>query len=80
VGNKVPLIAVGSIHSADDALAVIENGIPLVALGREILVDPDWTVKVKEGRAKQIESLIKGTDIVTYNLRVPIWRERLKDQ
>ncbi|MFP9167128.1 NADH-dependent flavin oxidoreductase, partial [Enterococcus faecalis] len=62
VGNKVPLIAVGSIHSADDALAVIENGIPLVAMGREILVDPNWTVKVKEGREKQIETVIKGTD------------------
>ncbi len=74
VGNKVPLIAVGSIHSADDALAVIENGIPLVAMGREVLVDPDWAVKVKEGREKQIETVIKGTDKEKYHLPEPLWQ------
>ena len=47
--HKVPLI-VGSIYTADEALAVLESGIPLVALGRVILINPEWAVLVKETR------------------------------
>ncbi|MEC1903069.1 NADH-dependent flavin oxidoreductase [Bacillus atrophaeus] len=74
VGNKVPLIAVGSIHTADEALQVIQSGIPLVAMGREILVDPQWPAKVKEGREEEIETIIKLGDKPKYHLPEPLWQ------
>ncbi len=46
VGDRVPVIGVGSIKTAENAASVMEAGIPLVALGRELLMEPDWVSKV----------------------------------
>ncbi|QDF49245.1 putative NADH-dependent flavin oxidoreductase [Bacillus velezensis] len=73
VGHKVPLMAVGSIYTADEALAVLESGIPLVALGRVILINPEWAVLVKEGREQEIEKAIQASEIEKYRLPEPLW-------
>ncbi len=49
VGDRVPVIGVGSIKTAEEAQSVINAGIPLVALGRELLMEPDWETKVNGG-------------------------------
>ncbi|PYF08291.1 NADH-dependent flavin oxidoreductase [Ureibacillus chungkukjangi] len=54
INNRVPLIGVGSIYSAEDARKAFETGIPLLALGRELLIDPDWVQKVAEGKEDEI--------------------------
>ena len=48
VGERIPVIGVGGVRNAGDAQAVLNAGVPLVALGRELLVEPDWAVKVSE--------------------------------
>lgn len=44
VGNRVPIIGVGSIHTPDQAVRAFEQtGIPLIALGRELMMTvPGW--------------------------------------
>lgn len=54
VGDKVPLIGVGSLYKAEDALKAQQSGIPLVALGRPLIIEPDWVQKVAEGREVEI--------------------------
>lgn len=54
IKNRVPLIGVGSIYSAADALEAFESGVPLLALGRELIIDPDWVQKVAEEREDEI--------------------------
>jgi 2,4-dienoyl-CoA reductase-like NADH-dependent reductase (Old Yellow Enzyme family) len=49
VGAKVPIVGVGSVRTFDDAARIVEAGIPLVAVGRELIVEPDWAVKLYEG-------------------------------
>ncbi|WKB36950.1 hypothetical protein QS257_09140 [Terrilactibacillus sp. S3-3] len=39
----------------DQATAAIDDGADLVALGREAIIDPDWTQKVKEDQLDQIQ-------------------------
>lgn len=56
VGDKVPLIGVGSLYKAEDALKARTSGIPLIALGRPLIIDPDWVQKVAEGRESEIET------------------------
>ncbi|MFC0190080.1 NADH-dependent flavin oxidoreductase [Fictibacillus aquaticus] len=58
VGKKVPVIGVGSIYTADDAVKAMESGVPLIALGRELIIDPDWVKKIKEGREDEIVTSI----------------------
>ena len=51
----VPVIAVGKIATREIAESILEAGkADLVALGRSLIVDPDWPRKVAEGRDDEI--------------------------
>ena len=52
VGERIPIIGVGGVKNAVDAQKVLNAGIPLVALGRELLMEPDWGVKVQQNSDK----------------------------
>ncbi len=54
VGDRIPVIGVGSIRTADDAIQAFETGMPLIALGRELIMEPDWLQKVQAGQEDQI--------------------------
>ncbi|MEH7247523.1 NADH-dependent flavin oxidoreductase [Neobacillus niacini] len=74
VGESVPVIGVGSISTADDALKAIQTGVSMIALGREIIIDPDWVEKVKRGKESKIETKIKkdaGSHLV---VPAPLWK------
>ncbi|MBM7691274.1 2,4-dienoyl-CoA reductase-like NADH-dependent reductase (Old Yellow Enzyme family) [Peribacillus deserti] len=73
-GGKVPIIGVGSILTADDALKAFETGVPLLALGRELIIDPDWVQKVEQGKEDEIVTKIhkdKQQDLVVPD---PLWQ------
>ena len=47
---QIPVIAVGKLNKPEVAeQALVEGNCDLVALGRGLIVDPDWPNKVKEG-------------------------------
>src|SRR5699024_1377888 len=74
VGNKVPVVGVGSIYSAEDARSAIQSDVPLLALGRELIIDPDWVGKIEQGKASDIETILdtNGQDrLVVPN---PLWK------
>lgn len=51
----VPVIAVNRLDSVDRALEVLNEGrADLVAVGRGLIADPDWPLKVREGRVGDI--------------------------
>ena len=55
INGSMPLIGIGSVFTAEDALNAVENiGVEFVALGREILLDYDFVAKIKEGREDEI--------------------------
>jgi 2-enoate reductase len=56
---KIPVIAVGRLEVPELAEKVIAEGkADMVALGRGLLADPYWPVKVAEGRAEDIRPCI----------------------
>lgn len=63
VGNKIPVIGVGSLHTPDDVLKVVEDAnLPLVALGRELLMEPEWVQKAQNGSANKIRTTLSVHD------------------
>jgi 2,4-dienoyl-CoA reductase (NADPH2) len=51
----IPVIAVGKIATKEVAESILEeNMADLIALGRPLIADPDWTKKVKEGEGEAI--------------------------
>ena len=56
---NIPVIAVGRLEVPELAERIIDSGeADMVAIGRGLLADPDWPVKVYEGREKDIRPCI----------------------
>lgn len=63
VGNDVPVIGVGNVITPDDAVeAMDELGVPLVAIGRELIIEPDWVEKVKADEVDSLRKVINADD------------------
>lgn len=78
IDQRVPFIAVGQIQTAQDAQAVLDAGIPLFALGKAILLDPDWTEKVINQREDEIIRVYH--DDLQNHLQLPtVFVEELRD-
>ncbi|MEH7072751.1 NADH-dependent flavin oxidoreductase [Neobacillus drentensis] len=74
VGKTVPVIGVGSLYTVDDALKAIQSGVPLIALGREMIIDPDWVQKVTEGREAEIITKIDKSKQQELVIPDPLWQ------
>lgn len=58
IADRTAFMTVGSIHTPDEAAAVLNKGIPLFALGREALMEPDWLQKVEAGKEQEIRTVL----------------------
>ncbi|HET6872451.1 MAG TPA: NADH-dependent flavin oxidoreductase [Sporolactobacillaceae bacterium] len=74
VNHRVPVIGVGSIYTPEDAARAFESGVDLLALGREIIIDPDWVQKVKEDKVDEIETKIDKNAQERLVVPDPLWR------
>ncbi|TKH02698.1 NADH-dependent flavin oxidoreductase [Peribacillus simplex] len=74
IGDQVPVIGVGSIYTADDAIKALQSGIPLIALGREIIIDPEWVQKVEQGREAEIVTKINKDNQLQLDIPDPLWQ------
>ncbi|WP_404407255.1 NADH-dependent flavin oxidoreductase [Jeotgalibacillus malaysiensis] len=74
VGDKLPIIGVGSLHTPDDVEKAMEGGVPLIALGREIIVEPQWIQKVEAGRESEIRTSLSVDDRETLTVPEPLWQ------
>ncbi|MEH7086296.1 NADH-dependent flavin oxidoreductase [Neobacillus drentensis] len=75
VGERVPVIGVGSIYTADDALKAIQTGVSMIAIGRELIIDPDWVDKVRQGKESEIVTKLKKDAQSRLVLPDPLWQK-----
>ena len=74
IGNYIPIIGVGAITTPDDVLQALEQlDIPLVAIGKELIVEPDWLQKVKAGEEDTIRTEIHMEDSKDLALPDAMW-------
>ncbi|WP_347861376.1 NADH-dependent flavin oxidoreductase [Salimicrobium sp. PL1-032A] len=76
VGDRLPVIGVGSLMTEKDVKQALET-VPLIALGREMLIDPDWAVKVKEGQSDQITTEMDLESQEEVVIPEPMWTKVL---
>jgi 2,4-dienoyl-CoA reductase-like NADH-dependent reductase (Old Yellow Enzyme family) len=74
VGDKVPVIGVGSIYTPDEAFKAIQSGVSLIALGRELIIDPDWVQKIAEGKETEIVTQINKDNKEQLVIPDPLWQ------
>ncbi|WP_339724917.1 MULTISPECIES: NADH-dependent flavin oxidoreductase [Maribacter] len=73
VGHILPVIGVGGLHTPEEVERVLTGNIPLVAMARELLMEPHWLTKVKNNAVDQIRTEL---DVNTQNLLkipTPLW-------
>lgn len=75
IGGKVPLIGIGSIFNADEALSAFETGVEFIALGRELLLEPRFVEKIKEGRTDEIISYFDSKREDKHELPPNLWEQ-----
>jgi len=71
----VPVITVNELDVVERALeALREKRADLVAIGRALIADPDWPIKVKEGRLDEIVKCTRCDEMCFGNLKkgIPI--------
>lgn len=62
LNNKLPLIGVGSMETPADVQKAMDDGLELVALGRELIREPQWVQKVMMNDEASIRYTIAPTD------------------
>jgi 2,4-dienoyl-CoA reductase-like NADH-dependent reductase (Old Yellow Enzyme family) len=73
VGKELPIIGVGLVKKPKDAIDALDLGIPLVAIGRELIVEPDWIKKVKTGKEQSIRIEIDPQDRTDLMIPDEMW-------
>lgn len=59
VNNRVPVLVAGGITTPAMADQVVEYGVSLVAIGRTLIVNPDWVELTQNGEEDKITSILK---------------------
>lgn len=74
LGQQTPLIGVGNVWTPEDAVRVLNLGAAFVALGRALLLDPEWVQKVETGRSSELRSTLSLDDREALTLPQPLWQ------
>nr|WP_315293899.1 NADH-dependent flavin oxidoreductase [Mammaliicoccus lentus] len=75
INGRLPLIGIGSIFTAEDAITALETGAPLIALGRELLLDYEFISKIKQGKEDEIVSMFDPERTDKHELTEPLWKQ-----
>ncbi|MFD1549803.1 NADH-dependent flavin oxidoreductase [Levilactobacillus fuyuanensis] len=73
VAGRLPLIAVGSVEKPSDAEKVMDAGVDFVALGREMLREPNWVQKVETDDEAGIRYTISEQDLDELGITPAMW-------
>jgi 2,4-dienoyl-CoA reductase-like NADH-dependent reductase (Old Yellow Enzyme family) len=60
--GRLPVIGVGLVYSPEEATAILEDGCAAIALGRILLMEPEWVDKVRTESTDTIRHALPATD------------------
>lgn len=75
INGRKPLIEVGNILTPMDAEEALKNGASLVAMGRELIREPNWVEKVATSDEKSIRYTLSPVDMDLLGLPGGLQRE-----
>ena len=78
VGNRIPVVGVGSLHTPDEVAEAMETGVPFIALGRELLMEPHWIEKIRSGKEAEIRTTLSKKDQDELVIPDPLWEKLIQ--
>ncbi|MGX1373398.1 2,4-dienoyl-CoA reductase-like NADH-dependent reductase (Old Yellow Enzyme family) [Priestia megaterium] len=73
VNGRVPVLAAGSMVTADDVKMALDKGLSLAAIGHTLIMNPDWVEKVQNGKEAEIETALKASKINEIEIPEKLW-------
>ncbi|MET3697487.1 2,4-dienoyl-CoA reductase-like NADH-dependent reductase (Old Yellow Enzyme family) [Bacillus oleivorans] len=73
VGDRVPVIGVGNLYSPDDVIKALKTKVPLLAIGRELIMEPKWVEKIANGKQDEIRITLSLADQKQLVIPDPLW-------
>ena len=67
----MPVIAAGGILTPDDANAALETGLSMVAIGRGLIINPDWVSRLQQGQ--QVDTEIDPARLPALGIPPKLW-------
>lgn len=80
-GLGTPIVTTGKIRTPEFAEQILqEQRADLIGMARQLLADPDWPVKVREGRSRAVvpcvyNNVCKALDERFHRVRCTLWRK-----
>ena len=73
--GRVPVIAAGQILTPEAAAKALELGLSLVAVGRGLVINPDWVELAQSGRSERIETTLNPDKLSELAIPDKLWSE-----
>lgn len=71
VGQRVPVLAAGGIATPAQASEALATGLSLVAIGRSLIINPDWVSLVQEGQP--VETALDPAKVAALAIPAKLW-------
>lgn len=75
VGDRIPLIAAGSVNTPKDAANALATGLSLVSIARGLVMNPRWIELASEGREAEIATVLYPGNVSQLALPDKLWGE-----
>ncbi|ALS79680.1 MULTISPECIES: NADH-dependent flavin oxidoreductase [Planococcus] len=73
INGRAAFVAVGSIKTPEDAVTALAEGADIVVFGRQALIDPEWTDKVRQGKEQEIHPAITQQMVGKLDIPQNMW-------
>ncbi|MGK8931580.1 NADH-dependent flavin oxidoreductase [Pluralibacter gergoviae] len=73
IAGRVPLIAAGRVRTPDQALEVLSLGLPLVAIGKGLVINPEWVSLAKSDRSNEILTALDPKSVPELSIPDKLW-------
>lgn len=69
----MPVIAAGKIRTPSQAQEAISTGLPLVAIGKGLVINPEWVTLAESGRGHEIQTTLNPQLVLNSTIPDKLW-------
>ncbi len=73
IAGRVPVIAAGKIRTPSQAQEAISAGLPLVAISKGLVINPEWVTLAESGRSHEIQTTLNPQLVPELTIPDKLW-------
>lgn len=75
VADRIPVIAAGLLRTPQQAEQALDLGLPLVAIGKALVMNPNWVELAQRGQIERIAIELNPADVPQLSIPDHLWHE-----